>query len=210
MSYLAFSPFFREKRENEIWKKKEPYRASQSLIEASFNSSYDTRKNEMEARSQEGNWQEKIGRAWEKEKKKEGKSLPVMLGKTIIIMGKSILHKTWKREQFREKWRDGERMRGFALLRTNEFDLWHIGFSKSQLWEMVLTQNVRYSYGYDVYSEHFWSHFPKLMPTLGKSPKLPSSLGKPIGSIILKAGSNNREDKLCVKRITKDDVKRRP
>ena len=36
-------------------------------------------------------------------------------------MGKSILHKTWKREQFREKWRDGERMRGFALLRTNEF-----------------------------------------------------------------------------------------
>ena len=58
MSFLAFSPFFREKRENEIWKKKEPYRASQSLIEASFNSSYDTRKNEMGARSQEGNWQE--------------------------------------------------------------------------------------------------------------------------------------------------------
>ena len=53
-SYLVFSPFFREKRENEIWKKKEPYRASQSLIEASFNSSYDTRKNEMEARSKEG------------------------------------------------------------------------------------------------------------------------------------------------------------
>ena len=41
-----------------MWKKKEPYRASQSLIEASFNSSYDTRKNEMGARSQEGNWQE--------------------------------------------------------------------------------------------------------------------------------------------------------
>ena len=61
-SYLVFSPFFREKRENEIWKKKEPYRASQSLIEASFNSSYDTRKNEMGARSQEGNWQEKIGK----------------------------------------------------------------------------------------------------------------------------------------------------
>ena len=50
-SYLAFSPFFREKRENEIWKKKEPYRASQSLIAASFDSSYDTRKNEMEARN---------------------------------------------------------------------------------------------------------------------------------------------------------------
>ena len=46
-----------------------------------------------------------------------------MLGKTIIIMGKSILHKTWKREQFREKWRDGERMRGFALLKMNEFTL---------------------------------------------------------------------------------------
>ena len=44
-----------------------------------------------------------------------------MLGKTIIIMGKSILHKTCKREQIREKWRDGERMRGFALLRTNAF-----------------------------------------------------------------------------------------
>ena len=51
-SYLVFSPLFREKRENEIWKKKEPYRASQSLIEASFDSSYDTRKDEMEARSQ--------------------------------------------------------------------------------------------------------------------------------------------------------------
>ena len=73
MSYLAFSPFFREKRENEIWKKKEPYRASQSLIAASFNSSYDTRMNEMGARSQEGNWQEMIGKFWEKEKKKEGK-----------------------------------------------------------------------------------------------------------------------------------------
>ena len=61
-SYLAFSPYFREKRENEIWKEKEPYRASQSLIEASFVSSYDTRKNEKVARSQEGNWQEMIGK----------------------------------------------------------------------------------------------------------------------------------------------------
>ena len=51
MLFLAFSPFFREKRENEIWKKKEPYRASQSLIAASFDSSYDTRKNEAVARS---------------------------------------------------------------------------------------------------------------------------------------------------------------
>ena len=49
-SYLAFSPLFREKRENEIWKKKEPYRASQSLIAASCDSSYDTRKDEMGAR----------------------------------------------------------------------------------------------------------------------------------------------------------------
>ena len=71
-SYLAFSPFFREKRENEIWKKKEPYRASQSLIAASFYSSYDTRKNEMGARSKEGNWQENDRMVWEKEKKKEG------------------------------------------------------------------------------------------------------------------------------------------
>ena len=61
-SYLVFSPFFREKRENEIWKKKEPYRASQSLIAASFDSSYDTRKNEAVARNYEGNWQEKIGK----------------------------------------------------------------------------------------------------------------------------------------------------
>ena len=53
-SYLVFSPFFIEKRENEIWKKKEPYRASQSLIAASFVSSYDTRKNEGVARNQEG------------------------------------------------------------------------------------------------------------------------------------------------------------
>ena len=72
-SYLVFSPFFREKRENEIWKKKEPYRASQSLIEASFNSSYDTRKNEMGARSKEGKGRKKIGKEWGKEKKKEGK-----------------------------------------------------------------------------------------------------------------------------------------
>ena len=61
-SYLAFSPFFREKRENEIWKKKEPYRASQSLIEASFDSSYDTRKDEMGARSNEGKSRKKIGK----------------------------------------------------------------------------------------------------------------------------------------------------
>ena len=63
MSYLAFSPFFREKRENEIWKKKEPYRASQSLIAASLNSSYDTRMNEMGARSQKETSRKKIGRA---------------------------------------------------------------------------------------------------------------------------------------------------
>ena len=94
MSFLAFSPFFREKRENEIWKKKEPYRASQSLIAASFDSSYDTRKNEMGARSQEGNWQEMIGWFERKRRKKREKSLPEKLGKTIMIMGKSILHKT--------------------------------------------------------------------------------------------------------------------
>ena len=52
---------------------KEPYRASQSLIAASFNSSYDTRMNEMGARSQKETSRKKIGRAWEKEKKKEGK-----------------------------------------------------------------------------------------------------------------------------------------
>ena len=46
----------------EIWKKKEPYRASQSLIAASFDSSYDTRKNERVARNKERNWQEKIGK----------------------------------------------------------------------------------------------------------------------------------------------------
>ena len=62
MSFLAFSPFFREKRENEIWKKKEPCRASQSLIAASFVSSYDTRKNEMEARSNEGKSRKMIGK----------------------------------------------------------------------------------------------------------------------------------------------------
>ena len=73
MSFLAFSPFFREKRENEIWKKKEPYRASQSLIAASFDSSYDTRKNEMGARSEEGNWQEKDRKRMREKKKKEGK-----------------------------------------------------------------------------------------------------------------------------------------
>ena len=78
ISYISlviscFLPVFREKRENEIWKKKEPYRASQSLIEASFDSSYDTRKNERVARNKERNWQEKIGKEWEKEKKKKGK-----------------------------------------------------------------------------------------------------------------------------------------
>ena len=46
----------------EIWKKKEPYRASQSLIEVSFDSSYDTRKNEKGARNYEGKGQEKIGK----------------------------------------------------------------------------------------------------------------------------------------------------
>ena len=74
MSFLAFSPFFREKRENEIWKKKEPYRASQSLIEASFNSSYDMRKNEMGARSQEGNWQEDDRRRMREREEKRGKN----------------------------------------------------------------------------------------------------------------------------------------
>ena len=72
-SYLVFSPYFREKREKKIWKEKEPYRASQSLIAASFDSSYDTRMNEMGARSQEGKSRKMIGKEWEKEKKKEGK-----------------------------------------------------------------------------------------------------------------------------------------
>ena len=53
-SYLVFSPLFREKREKKIREKKEPYRASQSLIEASFDSSYDTRKNERKRRKKEG------------------------------------------------------------------------------------------------------------------------------------------------------------
>ena len=56
---ISFSPYFRGTREKKIWKKKEPYRASQSLIAASFVSSYDTRKNEMGARSKEGK-----GRKW--------------------------------------------------------------------------------------------------------------------------------------------------
>ena len=73
-SYLAFSPFFREKRENEIWKKKEPYRASQSLIAASFDSSYDTRKDEMGARSQEGNWQENDRKDMREREEKRGKN----------------------------------------------------------------------------------------------------------------------------------------
>ena len=62
MSYLVFSPLFREKREKKIRKKKEPYRASQSLIETSFDSSYDTRKNEMGARSNEGKSRKMIGK----------------------------------------------------------------------------------------------------------------------------------------------------
>ena len=73
-SYLAFSPFFREKRENEIWKKKEPYRASQSLIEASFDSSYDTRKNERGARSEEGNWKENDRKSMREREEKRGKN----------------------------------------------------------------------------------------------------------------------------------------
>ena len=73
-SYLAFSPFFREKRENEIWKKKEPYRASQSLIAASFNSSYDTRMNEMGARSQEGNCQDNDRKVLREREEKRGKN----------------------------------------------------------------------------------------------------------------------------------------
>ena len=73
-SYLAFSTYFREKKENEIWKKKEPYRASQSLIAASFDSSYDTRKNEMGARSEEGNWQEMIG--WFERKRRKRRKNP--------------------------------------------------------------------------------------------------------------------------------------
>ena len=73
-SYLVFSPLFREKRENEIWKKKEPYRASQSLISASFDSSYDTRKNEMGARSQEGNWQEKDRNSMREREEKRGRN----------------------------------------------------------------------------------------------------------------------------------------
>ena len=74
MSYLAFSPFFREKREKKIQKKKEPYRASQSLIEASFDSSYDTRKNEMGARSNEGNWQENDRKSMREREEKRGKN----------------------------------------------------------------------------------------------------------------------------------------
>ena len=42
--------------------KKEPYRASQSLIAASFNSSYDTRKDEMGARSNERKGRKMIGK----------------------------------------------------------------------------------------------------------------------------------------------------
>ena len=53
---------------------KEPYRASQSLIEASFNSSYDTRKNEMGARSKEGNWQENDRKVLREREEKRGKN----------------------------------------------------------------------------------------------------------------------------------------
>ena len=73
-SYLVFSPYFRGNRENEIWKKKEPYRASQSLISASFDSSYDTRKDEMGARSQEGNWQENDRKSMREREEKRGKN----------------------------------------------------------------------------------------------------------------------------------------
>ena len=73
MSYLAFSPFFREKREKKIRKKKEPYRASQSLIAASCDSSYDTRKDEMGARSKEGNWQEDDRKVLREREEKRGK-----------------------------------------------------------------------------------------------------------------------------------------
>ena len=48
-------------------------------------------------------------------------------------MGKSILHKTWKSEQFREKWRDGERMRGFALSGIFAFDYDIFCFWESQI-----------------------------------------------------------------------------
>ena len=58
----------------EIWKKKEPYRASQSLIAASFDSSYDTRKDEMGARSQEGNWQENDRKSMREREEKRGKN----------------------------------------------------------------------------------------------------------------------------------------
>ena len=73
-SYLAFSPFFREKRENEIWKKKEPYRASQSLIAASFVSSYDTRKNEEVARNYERKGQENDRKDMREREEKRGKN----------------------------------------------------------------------------------------------------------------------------------------
>ena len=53
---------------------KKPYRASQSLIEASFDSSYDTRKNEAVARSEEGNWQEKDRKRMREREEKRGKN----------------------------------------------------------------------------------------------------------------------------------------
>ena len=51
-----------KRRKDSIEKQKVPYRASQSLIAASCDSSYDTRKNEMGARSNEEYWQEMIGK----------------------------------------------------------------------------------------------------------------------------------------------------
>ena len=74
MSFLAFSPFFREEREKKIRKKKEPYRASQSLIAASFVSSYDTRKNEGVARNQEGNWQDNDRKVLREREEKRGRN----------------------------------------------------------------------------------------------------------------------------------------
>ena len=46
----------------------------------------------MGARSQEGNWQEKDRKRIREKKKKEGKNPTRKVRKTIIIMGKSILH----------------------------------------------------------------------------------------------------------------------
>ena len=53
---------------------KRAYRASQSLIEASFNSFYDTRKNEGVARNQEGNWQDNDRKVLREREEKRGKN----------------------------------------------------------------------------------------------------------------------------------------